>query len=364
MRPFLLTVFAYASVLGQDSKRLQEAWVEGLRMDSVAARGAESKLAGKPDDLIGRTRLIAFYTLSDKADVVEATTGRRKHLLWLAQEKPEAAIYEGRPYATLIHVAGGRLPDPEGFAQVREVWLKHLSSNPSEKIKRAAATFLELGDRETAYRLIREVGDPRWRGTHVAQTLLGVTARNFQSGEPLAADPSVRATPLVRQIATELQESKEPQFIGEAGFVLARDGGILWNRGYKQWDYSALAKDLLARAQQLEPATMNWFSVNPDLPKPGERRGIGPIRVGGGVMGQRIRHKVDPVVPSGLKKRGTVTLDVAIGPDGRIWKVIPEKGPPELYAISIEAVEQWVYEPTIMGDAPVVVLTRVTFDFK
>lgn len=192
-----------------------------------------------------------------------------------------------------------------------------------------------------------------------------MTTRDYDTGMPLACDDSWRGTPLAEKARAELQSSSDPQLIGGAGFWLARDGATLWSAGKLTWDYSSLAKDLLARAQSLEPNRLDWFVANPDLPQPGEHRAAGPLRIGGMMMESKRVHSVLPEVPAALRGiRGSVLLNVAIGGDGKVIRAVAESGPPELYAISIKAVEQWTYQPTKLNGSPVAVITSVQINYR
>jgi hypothetical protein len=79
---------------------------------------------------------------------------------------------------------------------------------------------------------------------------------------------------------------------------------------------------------------------------------------------KRVRT-VLPEVPESLRGiRGSVMLNVAVGGDGKVIRAVAEGGPPELYAISVKAVEQWTYQPTLLNGSPVVVITRVEINYK
>jgi hypothetical protein len=355
-----------ACLLGQSAKDFADAFSEGRRMDLEESRKREQSVTKHPSEMLDRTRLIAFYTFSDKVPEAEAIAARRRHLLWFAQEKPDSWLWGQRSYATAVYVSGPRLADPDGFRAIRDAWLTHLAAkNLSPAVRDNAASFLQVGDRETATRLIRGMQNPRYLGTNFALILLGVTSRDFDNGEPLAADPSERQTPFAQAVVAELERSSDPQLVGGAGFWLSRDGAILWNRGYMAWDYSPLAKELLAKARALEPTRLDWFFSNPELPKPGEVRGIGQVRVGGAVIAQNAVKIVKPDVPPELKSlKGSVGLNIAIGFDGRVLKAIPTSGPAPLYDLSVMAVEQWVYKPTSVGGKPVIVLSSVELDFN
>lgn len=349
----------------QDAKEFVEAYQAGRNLDQSTAVALETRIAKRPGDLIARTKLIAYYTLSNQIDPAQAIPERRKHLLWLAQNHPDSWLWSQRSYGTSVHAKGGRLPDPEGFEQVRSVWLKHLASKSSSKIRENAASFLELGDRRTALDLIRQMKNPRYLGTAIALTLMGVTARDFDTGQPLAADPGVRESDLGRQLLLELEQASDAALVGGAGFWLSRDGAMLWNKGFQEWDYSPLAKSLLARAQRMEPERLDWFFANPELPKPGESRGVGQVRVGGTVMAEKIVNLVKPAIPPALSGiKGTVSLNIAVGHDGRVVKAVPTGGPRELYDITVHAVEQWLYKPTTISGIPIIVLSAVEIKFQ
>jgi hypothetical protein len=360
--------FAIASTApAQTDHELSAAYEQGRKLTAKDAAKIDNKLQSKSDNIPDRIRLIAFYTLSSEAPAPEESVkGRRQHLSWMAEHAPESWLWSQRSYGAAIYLSGDRLADPDGFKEVHDIWLGQLSHHPSnETIRANAASFLELGDRETALQLIRGMHNPRYLGTQYALLLLGVTARDYDTGVPLASDPAVRSSPLAQSALAELQNSSDPQLFGGAGFWLARDGGILWSQGKIDWDYSPLAKSLLARAQMIEPNRLDWFVANPSLPQPGEKRAMMSIRtVGAAAESMRLRF-VKPEVPESLSGfRGTVSLDVAIGTDGKVIRAIAKSGPPELYAISAKAVEQWKYKPVTVGGNPVIVMTQVEVDYK
>jgi hypothetical protein len=347
MRIVYLTLAVAMTLAAQDAKEYSDAYQAGRSMNRSAALELEKKISKRPADLLARTRLIAFYTLSNEIGSADAIPARRKLLLWLAQEQPDSWLWSQRSYGTAVYLKGGRLPDPDGFQQIRDAWLQHLALKTDAKVRENAASFLQLGDRETALGLIRQMHNPRYLGTTFALTLLGVTARDFDTGEPLIADSTVRDSEVGKQVMLELEQATDPQLIGGAGFWLSRDGAMLWSRGCHDWDYSPLAKDLLKRARSLEPNRLDWFVANPELPKPGESRGLGQVRVGGTAMQEMIVRLIKPDVPASLSAiKGTVSLNIAVGTDGRVLKAVPTTGPKELYDISVGAVEQWVYKPT------------------
>jgi hypothetical protein len=361
---------AFVTVLpvsAQNDRELSDAYEQGRKLPASEATKLESKLAKKPGDILDRVRLISFYTLAPESPAPEvAVVARRTHLLWMAEHQPESWLWNQRSYGSAVYVKGDRLADPEGFDAIRHKWLEHLSNDPAnERIRANAAAFLQVGDDETALRLIREMRNPRYLGTEYASLLLGVTARDHATGIALFSDPTVREGPLAAQALSELQNSSDAQLIGGAGVWLARDGAVLWSGKKLEWDYSPLAKTLLIRARALEPDRLDWFVANPELPQPGERRAMMTVRVGGTAMGSKRLRTVQPNVPEQLRGlRGTVLLEMAIDGDGRVIRAVAKTGPPELYAISVEAVERWLYKPTTIGGSPVIVLSEVDMNYQ
>lgn len=283
----------------------------------------------------------------------------------MAEHEPESWLWSQKPYGSAVYVKGDRLADPDGFTAIREQWLKHLSRDPSnEKIRANAASFLALGDRETALRLIREMRNSRYLGTEYALLLLGVTARDYDAGIPVFSDSAVRKSELAAHALAELNNSSDPEFIGGAGFWLARDGAILWSQGKLDWDYSSVAKSLLKRARELEPNRIDWLVANPELPRGGEQRPIMAVRIGGPAMESKRLQTVQPEVPTQLRGlRGTVLVDIAVDGAGNVMAAVAKSGPPELYAISLDAVKQWRYQPTAIHGSPVIVMTTVEFRY-
>lgn len=361
----LLATSLCTFLCAQKSDEIEDSFQAGRKLDSSLAKALEQRLAERPKDQLARIKLIAFYTFSGKVEPSQAVLERRKHLLWMAQNSPKSPLWGQRSYGTAVYVKGGPFPDPEGFEQIRKVWLTHLGAKPDSETSENAASFLELGDRATALQLVRQKQNPRYLGTFIALTLLGVTARDFDTGEPLDVDPSVRTSDFGKMLLEELERATDPQVLGGAGFWLSRDGATLWSKGFRDWDYSTLAKSLLARARTMEPSRLDWAVSNPELPQPGEVRGVGIIRVGGNVMEQRVANLVEPVRPRNLSgATGTVRLNIAVGADGRVIKAVPVAGPKELYDITVRAVEQWAYRPTTVAGKPVIVLSVVEVAFR
>jgi protein TonB len=60
---------------------------------------------------------------------------------------------------------------------------------------------------------------------------------------------------------------------------------------------------------------------------------------------------------------GTVELEAVIGTDGRLTELHVKSGNPLLVPAAVDAVRQWVYQPTVLNGEPVEVLTTILVNF-
>lgn len=88
--------------------------------------------------------------------------------------------------------------------------------------------------------------------------------------------------------------------------------------------------------------------------------------VGGQVRPAELIHRVEPQYPSLARKAGAggrVEMTATIGADGRVKDARIASGNPLLRQAAIEAVRQWVYQPTLLDGQPVQSQTHVVLDF-
>jgi protein TonB len=89
--------------------------------------------------------------------------------------------------------------------------------------------------------------------------------------------------------------------------------------------------------------------------------------VGGAVKPPRQIKRVNPEYPvTALSSRvqGVVILEATIGADGRVSDVRVVRSIPLLDTAAVEAVRQWVYEPTIVNGVRNPVIISVAVEFK
>jgi len=90
------------------------------------------------------------------------------------------------------------------------------------------------------------------------------------------------------------------------------------------------------------------------------------IRVGGNVQQAKLIRQPRPVYPALAKQArisGHVILNAVIGKDGTIKDLTFASGHPLLVPAAMEAVKQWVYQPTLLNGEPVEVVTQIDVNF-
>lgn len=103
-------------------------------------------------------------------------------------------------------------------------------------------------------------------------------------------------------------------------------------------------------------------SAPPPLPPPTE-----PVRVGGHIQPPRLIRRVPPVYPplaAQTRLQGDVRIDAVIDAGGRVVKMKVISGHPLLIRAALQAVERWLYEPTLLNNQPIPVLLEVTVQFR
>lgn len=91
-----------------------------------------------------------------------------------------------------------------------------------------------------------------------------------------------------------------------------------------------------------------------------------PITVTSDVQAAKLIKKVQPVYPRLAiiaRISGTVRLTGIIGKDGLIQQLQVIDGSPLLVQAAVDAVRQWVYRPTLLGNKPVEVIAPIIVNF-
>jgi TonB family protein len=90
------------------------------------------------------------------------------------------------------------------------------------------------------------------------------------------------------------------------------------------------------------------------------------IRVGGNVQSSKLVQQVRPVYPAEAKEQriqGKVSLQAVIAKDGTVKSLEVVSGDPALTQSALDAVRQWVYQPTLLNGQPVEVQTMIDVNY-
>jgi protein TonB len=92
-----------------------------------------------------------------------------------------------------------------------------------------------------------------------------------------------------------------------------------------------------------------------------------PLAVGGKVQSAKlIKHPAPayPAIAKSARIQGTVVLQAIIGKNGAVENLrVVSAASPLLVASAMDAVKQWVYQPTLLNQEPVEVITEITVIF-
>lgn len=113
-----------------------------------------------------------------------------------------------------------------------------------------------------------------------------------------------------------------------------------------------------------------WGGAAGPAQGPGGGAGDGSSGTGPPISGltppRKLRH-VDPIYPELARRaavEGTVRLECVIGPEGRVVDIRVLEGHPLLAKAARDAVQQWMYTPTLLNGQAVSVVLTVTVQFR
>lgn len=184
--------------------------------------------------------------------------------------------------------------------------------------------------------------------------------------------PVAAFKPVARSQARPLRRWSETSIVYRPDTALRRPGivadlpapdfiGVAGGAGDSQPAVSGVLDAVLRPPAPAKPA--------PSTPTPPKPAPAAPalIRVSGPVQAARLAHRIEPVYPFAaqqLRISGTVELSGIIGTDGHIRELHVTSGNAWLAQAALEAVRQWVYQPTLLGNKPVEVLTTIQVNFR
>ena len=220
-------------------------------------------------------------------------------------------------------------------------------------------------------------GPEELRGAALQSVLEWHFASDAQPKTQVSIDfrlPSAEAVPGTLMAPPEDQARLDRLFIQAPDSIKQKLEGHLPLREGDRITQSAL-NDLSAALRDVDEHLR--VTIHPNADKTGSMifialNSAGPgeapkrIRVGGNVEAANIVQKVTPIYPAEAKAnrvQGSVRFTVVIGKDGRVQSVTLVSGDPVLAQAAKDAVQQWVYKPTLLNGDPVEVMTQVDVNF-
>jgi periplasmic protein TonB len=117
------------------------------------------------------------------------------------------------------------------------------------------------------------------------------------------------------------------------------------------------------------PGAVDNVGIAPPPPPSQSRpanRSPAPLHVTSSIQAAKLINKVIPIYPPLAKQTrqfGRVRLVATVGRDGHVKRVEVVSGPAFLAAAAIEAVKQWIYQPTLLNGKPVEVIAPIDVNF-
>jgi len=176
-----------------------------------------------------------------------------------------------------------------------------------------------------------------------------VIPRQFDAGKLMA--PKI----IPKEVATIKEEEMPPPSAGVAGVVGGVPGGVAGGAP------GGVLGGIIGSVPTAAPPP-------PPPPKKEEPKAAAPtrIKIGGAVQQAKLVRQPHPVYPPLAKQArisGVVKLSAVISKDGTIQKLEVISGHPLLVPAALEAVKQWVYQPTLLNTEPVEVVTQIDVNF-
>lgn len=198
------------------------------------------------------------------------------------------------------------------------------------------------------------------------KTVMTVTAPAMPRATPFENRKSVSPMPekaTVRAITVQGMNAPEEQILSQ----LPLHVGDTWTQDGAKQLVAALhgVDEHLAAGFSFSPEGTVDIRIRPTASAPPPAPSI--VNVGGRVQAAKLVSQVSPVYPTIARQArisGTVELATIIGPDGHVQDVSVISGHPLLRQASIDAVKQWVYQPTLLNEQPVSVSTTVDVIFQ
>ena len=302
-----------------------------------------------------------------------------QHILYLVEHHPEIAASASK--LAYVYRVNGPYANAADHEAVRDQWLAAVQGHPrNNAVAINAARFLEVEDPDDAEQVLARALETDPENRELATNLGFLYAMQLLGLDSMApgARPVVIGRDQPQHAMAQLERSNNAVVLAAAGTALPNlSKGVSGPDSINQTMFE-FANELSARARQLAPDDRDIQGPMPlieyfiaaqkasDVPPPFASSPPGRIRVGDNVQASNLVWKTEPQYPDVARKagiEGSVRMTVIIGRDGIVQNVQLISGHPLLADAAIQAVETWLYRPTLLNGSPVEVDTTVTVSF-
>lgn len=160
--PILIVLFLFGVHYPAVGEGIHDDLHKGSELSQEEAKLLEENLKNNPHDVSSRTQLLGYYMQLQPVNDPSVLEAKRKHILWLVQNSPEAEVLGG-PEGMIFGMF-----DPIGYSKVKEAWMTQLERNPKNVTMLGnAANFLSLIEYGSAIKLLQraqslEPSNPKW----------------------------------------------------------------------------------------------------------------------------------------------------------------------------------------------------------
>jgi hypothetical protein len=209
-----------------------------LEMEDADAARLEKQLAGRPDDLATRLKLMAYYQRQDRASRPEDRRKRFEHVLWLVRHHPESEIL----HSPLSRFAPGELSSEQRH-RVTNAWDAAAAARPRDAaVLWNAACFFEGLDPARYLRYLERTAAADSNHPFALRPLAHYYALAILEGGAPAA-----------HARSALDASQNVWVLGNAAYMLQSQYNLSVQMGRPNPRASELAKKYFERATALDP---------------------------------------------------------------------------------------------------------------
>ncbi|MBK9168641.1 MAG: hypothetical protein IPM24_14385 [Bryobacterales bacterium] len=240
----------------------------GSEISIFEVNDLEDTLKKNPQDLAARAKLLGYYYYQWlPIGEQEARAARRRHILWVIQNRPESPV--AGLYEMGLDREGSALSDPATFDAVAKAWRAQMEARGQDaSVLGNAAKFFQLNDRELAETALLkarrlEPDNPEWDwrlGYLYGLAVLGVDALAF-NGQPASIDPVARDGPFGARARKALENADRALVAAVGGNVVYRWGTMLAPGDQARADVIEQAETMFRRALTLEPHNPTWVKM-------------------------------------------------------------------------------------------------------